>query len=48
VVVVWTVALMWAAFKEATGAKGGKAAVGVGGSILVAEVLSKLVLAAAG
>lgn len=47
VVVVWTIALLWAAFKESTRAEGRKAAFGVGGSILVAEVVSKLVLAAA-
>jgi hypothetical protein len=48
VAIIWTIVLLWAAFKEATTAKGGKAAIGVGGSILAAEVLSKLVLAAAG
>ncbi|MGO9836730.1 MAG: hypothetical protein ACLP1X_21245 [Polyangiaceae bacterium] len=44
VMIVWEVTLLVFAFKETTGARGGKAALGIGGALIAAEIASKLVL----
>jgi hypothetical protein len=47
VMIVWEVTLLVFAFKETTGARGGKVALGVGGALIAAEIMSKLVLTVA-